>query len=62
MARNKLIIVRTDDIEAKLLQAKADKFTDGNYSEFLRLAIMRWEPELSDDEKRQNKHIRKYLK
>lgn len=60
--KTKLIIVRANEIETRMLKAKAKKFTGGNYSEFLRLAIMRWEPEPSDEEKRQEAHIKEYLK
>lgn len=62
MKRKHTVIVRTTETESKLLKAKADKFTNGNYSEFLRLAILRWEPELSEEEKEQARQIKKYLK
>lgn len=60
--KTKLLIVRANDIEQKVLKAKAEKFTGGNYSEFLRLAILRYDPEPSDEEKRQEEYLKKYLK
>lgn len=34
------IAVRFTDSERKLLQAKADKYCDGNVSEFIRIAVI----------------------
>lgn len=49
--KTKALIFRVNSTEDRILKEKAAKYTGGNYSDFLRHAILRWEPELTDEEK-----------
>lgn len=59
--KSKAIIVRVDPLELSLLKKKAERWCGGNYSDFLRHAILRWEPELTKEEKAHEEALAKVL-
>jgi len=59
--KDKGIMFRATKLEQAVLKEKADKFTGGNISDFLRHAIMRWEPELTKEEQLHEDRINRLL-
>ena len=51
VSKSKKFMVRMTEKEKLVLAQKADEYTAGNMSEYVRHAILRWQPELSDHEK-----------
>ena len=52
--KSKSLIIRVTEHEFALLKEAADKYTDGNYSEYIRHAVARWNPKtvkLTEEEK-----------
>ena len=49
--KDKTVILRLDEFELHLLREKAKEYTGGNVSDLLRQAIVRWNPELTEEEK-----------
>ncbi len=52
----KIVPVKTTEEEKVILQKNADKYTEGNLSEWLRLAGMNYNPKASDSKSNSKKH------
>lgn len=56
--KTKTLVFRARDLEFRVLKAKAMKFNGGNYSDFLRDAILNWEPDANREEKKYAKYLK----